>query len=241
MRMLLFLGLFATLTSALGAECDADMLKAAREATLGELAASARFSSCEVLPNDQATIATLFAFERQSDDAAVVYDVHLTLLDKSSKRVIARRVELGAWPSDAYKIGSVTISSLELPSSSKARSFGVIESWGGSSSVAFYSIQVLSVYQQRGRKLVLVLDGLVTSIFQGEGCDVRITRELVFGPPSKRSVLVPITVRERMEGESRDHQSSCPPVNERGATYVLMAEHGVYRVPRRLQPFGETQ
>jgi len=78
------------------------------------------------------------------------------VLDKASKRVVAQRVELGAWPSDAYKIGNVTLDSVDPAISSKAKAFGVIEGWGGSSRVSFYEIEVLSIYQQRGQKLVPV-------------------------------------------------------------------------------------
>ena len=233
-----FVGLSNALAATTAADCDSELMEVARVASLGHTETPIAFASCKQLAGDSDTFAALNAIALLDDNGVTTYDVHIAILSKRSKRVVAHLLMRGNWASDAYKIDSAKIDSTNFPTAGRALTFGITESWSASSRVSFYNIDVLTIFKKQGRKIVPVLSDLVTSIYQGDGCDVQTTRELKFERPANRTLAPVLTIIERAEGASRDNQT-CEPVSDEIEKYTLKPVQGVYRVPSELRAFAD--
>ncbi|QAU35689.1 hypothetical protein [Janthinobacterium sp. 17J80-10] len=196
-------------------------------------------SSCILLSDGSHTGIASFAFQKPEVNYVTSYDVELVILNVESKKVKARLSLKNTWQSDAYKINYVEIMNRTYPVKYGSVVFGLTEGWGGSSSVSFYDIKKLSLYEQRGNNIVPILTDLVTHIYQGEGCDVETTRKIKI-KPQRINTYVPIYIKERRVGITRE-EAVCTPAAPRVNFYVLRSRDGKYKVPDPLSPFGDAQ
>ncbi len=219
---------------ALAAGCEDEPFKSAVEARLQ--GKESRLISCRMVPGDRRLGVAVVAVEgSRSTDDVKTYDVSLLLLDAANGKVRADATLENVWQSDAYKIDGIEVSGDAYPVRRGTTVFGLTEWWSGSSRVSFYNMTKLSLYAQRGTKLVPVLSDLVTEIYQGEGCDVQTTRAVDVQPVSGAG-YASIRVSGKREGIARDG-AECPAVDPVEAPEVLVVRDGKYVVPKRLGPF----
>lgn len=220
--------------AAFAAGCDAESFKSAIEARVPDK--DIRLTSCRLLPGDRSLGVAVVAVEgSRSTDDVKTYDVRLLLLDAGSGKVKAGATLENVWESDAYKIDGIEVSGDAYPVRRGIAVFGLKEWWSGSSRVSFYNMTKLSLYEQRGTKLVPVLSDLVTEIYQGEGCDVQTIRTVEV-QPTLGGGYANLRVSGKREGIARDG-AECTAVDPVEAPEVLMVRDGSYIVPRRFGPF----
>lgn len=216
------------------AGCDVEPFKSFVEGRVQ--AEDIRFASCRLLAGDRRLGVAVVAVEgSRSTDDVKTYDVSLLLLDAENGKVKADAKLENVWESDAYKIDGVEVSAESYPLRPGTTVFCLREWWSGSSSISFFDMTKLSLYAQRGAKLVPVLGDLVTDTYQGEGCDVKITRSVEVQPVSGAG-YARIRVSGKREGIARDG-AECPAVDPIEAPEVLVSRDGKYVVPKRFGPF----
>lgn len=239
MRTLLFFFalIFSNHVYALG--CDQEPFQSVKEKLFRVKELSENLSSCIFLHGDPHTGIASFAFQKPEVNYVTSYDVELVILDVESKKIKARLSLKNTWQSDAYKIDYVEVMNRTYPVKHGSVVFGLTEDWSGSSNVSFYSIKKLSLYEQRGNNIVPILTDLVSHIYQGEGCDVEITRTIKI-KPQRTNTYVPIYIKERRVGIKRE-EAVCTPAATQVNSYVLHSTDGKYKVPDALSPFGDAQ
>lgn len=234
MQPLLFVILLASLPLAALASCEAELEEAARVAAVGNVDLPIVFASCEELAGNPSVVAALVAVEHQDVAEQTTYDLHLMVLNQSSRKVVAHLYRPEIWASNAFKIDSAAVNAGSFAVALGAATFGIIERWSSSSRIAPYAIEVLSIYKQQGEQIVPVVSDLVTSIYQNVGCDVQTTRELTFGPEPNSNILPVITLTERADSVARENEP-CDPIEYEVVTYRLEPTKGAYRVPEELR------
>lgn len=223
----------------MAADCEQPPFTAARQLALAaHPGTEPTFSSCDAVVGSDGTAAALFAFERETSSEDVkTFDVELMLVDAHSAAVQARLTRNNVWESDAYKIDSAGIADAAYPLHAGSTIVGVSESWSGSSSVSFYDISKLSLYERRGKTLVPLVTDFVTDVYQGEGCDLQITRELR-PEPARGKAYVELRVVEKTSSVARDGQA-CEPREDEDDKTLLRYQGGKYPVPKRMLPFAD--
>jgi hypothetical protein len=236
---LLALVAFCAAAPALAGDCDKAPFATARQ-TIGaeRKQVEPTFSDCTAIAGSPDALAALFAYEQPSSSEDVkTFDVELLIVDARSGSIEARLSRSKVWESDAYKIDSVAISEAAFPLRAGATIFGVVETWSGSSSVSFYNISKLSLYERRGKAIVPLMGEFVSDMYQGEGCDRQITRELRAEPVRGKGYAA-LRVHEKEISVARDSQS-CAPVDLESDRDVIRYKGGMYPVPKRMKPFAD--
>lgn len=224
---------------AIAGDCEQPPFTAARQLALAaHPGTEPTFSSCDAVAGSDGSAAALFAFERETSSEDVkTFDVELMLVDARSGNVQARLARSNVWESDAYKIDSAGISDAAYPLHAGSTIVGVSESWSGSSSVSFYNISKLSLYERRGKTLVPLVADFVTDVYQGDGCDLQITRELR-AEPARGKAYAALRVVEKTGSVARNGQA-CEPREEEDDKTLLRYQGGKYPVPKRMLPFAD--
>lgn len=224
---------------AMAADCEQPPFASARQLALAaHPGTEPTFGSCDAIAGSEGSAAALFAFERDTSSEDVkTFDVELMLVDAHSGAVQARLARDNVWESDAYKIDSAGIADAAYPLHAGSTIVGVSESWSGSSSVSFYNISKLSLYERRGKTLVPVLAEFVTDVYQGDGCDLQTTRELR-PEPARGKAYAALRVVEKTSSVARDGVA-CESREEENDKTLLRYQGGKYPVPKRMLPFAD--
>lgn len=236
--LLAMIGFCASL-QAVAAGCDQPPFAAAMQSVSAEHHAPApTLASCELIAGHPDAGAALFAYEQDGGEEGLkTFDVELLVVDAKSGAIEARLSRRRVWDSDAYKIDSAAISDAEYPLRAGATIFGVTEDWSGSSSVSFYNIRKLSLFERKGKSIVPLLSEFVTDIYQGEGCDLQTTRELQ--PQAQRGKgYAALRVVEKLSSVAREGES-CEIRDEQNDREVLRFQAGKYPVPKSMRAFAE--
>jgi hypothetical protein len=204
-------------------------------------------AACKIWPADPSLTLAVQALPKSGNtDDQGEYDVEVLIADSKSAAIVAHLYEAAAISADAIRFTQIDLDTARYQLTPQLRAFGVRVSYEGSSRVAPYEAQALSLYVLDGHTLRRVVDKLTVENNSGDwdgncaGTFSTITRTLAVGPVSgngNANGYATLRVGESSkESVSKQTAKDCVSTDRppKRSTTTLEYDGGAYRVPKAL-------